>query len=425
MRLHQKLHPALLADFSKQLGQHRLGQRVQMDLGLFEQHRAAGRHAVGHREHRQHLRHTHPHVAQVGSHAILVHQQFVAAGAPQLAHLDAVGQAHALQPRRHVAQHRALPRARLQGIGQQGVDGLLALGPHRARTALVPHLVARRPLAQRAQVNNGLQLAAQGQAQVLQMGAIGAQQGNGLGRECNRALGCQVRPLAAWPGFAIHPHRIGPALPAHSPKLPRHGGQRQRLHHHGAAGRLAIAAGKAALAHAFALGALELQHDLELARRHGAMRQHGVKIAQADQVVGLVAPQVQVHRAIRRRRGLLEQQQALQQGGFARRVAAQQHGDRRQPHAATVAPGLEVLELQVLDHVRRFAAPARQVVGCGLTPASGRFRPMRWARGRKVAASSPAPRPWQWRQCGPAWCRSSRPECSPAPRRRTRAPGGW
>jgi hypothetical protein len=295
-----------------------------------------------------------------------VHQHFVAAGTPQLPHFDAVGQAHALQPRRHAAQHRALRRARLQGIGQQGVDGLLALGPHGARPALVPHLVTRGPLAQRAQVHDGLQFAAQGQAQVLQMGAIGAQQGNGLCRERNRTLGRQLLPLAARPRLAIHPHRIGTALASHGPKLARHRGQRQRLHHHGPAGRLAVAAGKATLAHALALGALKLQHDLELARRHRAMRQHRIKVAQAHQVVGLVAAEVQMHRAIGRGSGLLEQQQALQQGGFARRVAAQQHGDRRQPHAATVAPDLEILELQVLDHVRGFAAPARPVVGIGL-----------------------------------------------------------
>ena len=67
-------------------------------------------------------------------------------------------------------------------------------------------------------------------------------------------------------------------------------------------------------------------------------------------VVGFVPAQVQVDGAVGRSHGLLEQQQALQQRGLARRVAAQQHGDGRQLHRAAVAPGIEVLAMALVDH---------------------------------------------------------------------------
>jgi len=60
--------------------------------------------------------------------------------------------------------------------------------------------------------------------------------------------------------------------------------------------------------------------------------------------------QVQVHGAVGRGHGLLEQQQALQQRGLARGVAAQQHGDGRQPHRPAVVPGLDVAQVEVVDH---------------------------------------------------------------------------
>jgi hypothetical protein len=75
MRLDDELHLALLAHLGKHLGQHGLGQRVQVDFGLLQQHGAARRRPVGHGQHRQHLGHAHAHVAQVGDHAVFVHQQ--------------------------------------------------------------------------------------------------------------------------------------------------------------------------------------------------------------------------------------------------------------------------------------------------------------------------------------------------------------
>ena len=130
----------------------------------------------------------------------------------------------------------------------------------------------------------------------------------------------------------------------------RHGGKAQLLHHHGAAGRLPIAAGKARVAHTLAFGALEFQRHRELARRRDAVREHGIETTEVEEIVGLVAPQVQVHGAVGGGRRLLEQQQALQQRRFARRVGAQQHGHRGQPHGPTVAPGFEVLQVEELDH---------------------------------------------------------------------------
>ena len=62
------------------------------------------------------------------------------------------------------------------------------------------------------------------------------------------------------------------ALAPHGPKAPRHGGKLQFLDGHGAAGRLPVAAGKAPVAHALALGPLERQRNGELARRRHAAR---------------------------------------------------------------------------------------------------------------------------------------------------------
>ena len=155
MGLDDELHTALAADLHKHVGQHGLGQRVQVDLGLLQQDGAARWHKIGHRQHRQHLGHPDAHVAHVGGHTVLVHQQLVVVGAPHLAHLDALGHAHFLQPVRHTGQHRALVARLQQRAGGECGHGFVAVAAHRARAGFVPHIVTPRLAAQRPEVNDG------------------------------------------------------------------------------------------------------------------------------------------------------------------------------------------------------------------------------------------------------------------------------
>ena len=218
------------------------------------------------------------------------------------------------------------------------VDGLVAVAAHIAWRGLVPHVVALGAAAQRAQVDDALQLAAQRQAQVLQVRAVAAQQGQGLGRGARWSARAQAAALPRGRGSSSMITAYA-ALAPHGRKRRATVDSSSAWMAHGAAGRLPVAAGKAPVAHALSPSGRWKLSAMENWRGAARRVQHRIKAAKVKVVVGLVPAQVQVDGAVGRNHGLLEQQQALQQRGLARRVAAQQHGDGRQLHRAAVAPG--------------------------------------------------------------------------------------
>ena len=58
MGLDDELNIARLADGNEQLGEDRLGQGVQVNLGLFQDYGATHRGEIGDDQHRQYLRNT-------------------------------------------------------------------------------------------------------------------------------------------------------------------------------------------------------------------------------------------------------------------------------------------------------------------------------------------------------------------------------